>query len=115
MADKENKIQDNEDDWNRESAKLHQPRINRTIVTSVRFKHQEFQEIVDAATDIEMRPSEFIRVASLDKARGEQGFLIGLSDTPEVSFSGAMTSSYATFGTSGNMGNLSAEGALELR
>ena len=115
MADQENGIQENEDDWDRESTKLHQPRLNRTIVTSVRFKHQEFQEIVKAANYIEMRPSEYIRVASLDKARGDQGFLIGLSETPEVSFSGAMTSYFATFGTSGNMGNLSADGSLELR
>ena len=100
MADQENRLREDDDDWDRESTKLHQPRSNRTIVTSVRFKHQEFQEIVEAAENIDMRPSEYIRVASLDKARADEGFFIGLSGTSDVSFSGAMTSSYATFGAS---------------
>jgi|SRR5581483_8801405 len=68
MAKKKTDLE-NEETWDFEGAERRSPVTNRRAIVSVAIPSEELSEISQAAVQAEMRVSEFIRSAAVEKAR----------------------------------------------
>ena len=64
--DKELDLQD-ESTWDYDNAEVRPASQSNRVVVSVAFARQDFQRVVEYAESVNMRTSEFIRTAALDK------------------------------------------------
>lgn len=55
--------------WDDASAQLHEPRTQRRAVVSVAFPSEDLESVSEAARSNNMKLSEFIRTAALEKSR----------------------------------------------
>lgn len=76
---------ENESNWDFDSAERREAIPNRRTVVSVAIPREEFGAISDAARQADMKVSEFIRVAAIEKARSEARWMVALSVTISMS------------------------------
>lgn len=62
-----------DDDWDLDQAEIHQPPKNPRAVVSVAFPRNDFRKVSEAAAISEMKVSEFIRTAALERAEHVAG------------------------------------------
>ncbi len=75
--DQERELQD-ESNWDFEQAETRPPTRSNRVVVSVAFARQDFEEVAEYAESVNMKTSEFIRTAALEKV-GSQAEASGIS------------------------------------
>jgi hypothetical protein len=74
-----------DDDWALDEAEIHEPPKNPRAVVSVAFPRNDFGKVTEAASASNMKVSEFIRTAALERAER----VMGTSRTYSMSTSGS--------------------------
>jgi hypothetical protein len=62
-----------DDDWALDQVEIHEPPKNPRAVVSVAFPRDDFEKVSDAASASNMKVSEFIRTAALERAERVTG------------------------------------------
>lgn len=62
-----------DDDWELDQAEIHEPPKNPRAVVSVAFPRDDFRKVSEAAGASDMKVSEFIRTAALERAERVAG------------------------------------------
>jgi len=75
--DQELDLQD-ESNWDFDQAETRPPTRSNRVVVSVAFARQDFEEVAEYAESVNMKTSEFIRTAALEKL-GSQAEASGIS------------------------------------
>ena len=73
--------------WETEAAKTHQPRTTRRAILSVAFSSEDLELINEAAVAAEMKVSEFVRNAAIDRARFARRILTSATVTMSLTHS----------------------------
>ena len=68
--DEELDLQD-ESNWDFEQAETRPPTRSNRVVVSVAFTRQDFEEVAEYAESVNMKTSEFIRTAALEKVSNQ--------------------------------------------
>ena len=71
MKDKEFKELQDPNNWDYERAEIHEPVKNPRAILSVAFSHEDFARVVQAARELGMFTSEFVREAAIARALGQ--------------------------------------------
>lgn len=102
MAEQELDRVENEEEWDLDTGGVGQPVLKRRSVVSVSLNRDDFMTISICAEQHNMKTSEFMRRASLQKANERNVSLSSIQGTFTVSFFGGMTNSALTSGTAGS-------------
>ena len=71
MKDKELAELQDPNNWDYESAEVREPVKNHRAILSVAFSHEDFVLVVQAAQELGIRTSEFVRQAAIARALGQ--------------------------------------------
>ncbi len=102
MAEQELDRVESEGEWDLDAGGVGQPVRKRRSVVSVSLNREDFMTISACAEHRNMKTSEFMRRASLQKANETNLLVSSIQGTFTVSFLGGMTNSAFTSGTSGS-------------